>query len=169
MGPAFMDTPHIEPAAPEDFHAIWSFFKPVTRDDNAFCMPDGLDFDTAKAIWFSKNHQIFKLVLGDTIIGTIMLRPNFGGPGRHQVANATFIIDPAHHGRGYGRTIGQFALDEARRQGYTAMLFNSVVSTNQRALHLWQSLGFRIIGTVPRAYRHHTLGWVDTHIMHRFL
>jgi L-amino acid N-acyltransferase YncA len=164
-----MDKPHIEPATPDDFQAMWSFFGPITRDYDSFCMPDTLDFETAKTIWFSKNHQIFKLVLGEVIIGTIMLRTNFGGLGRHQVANATFMIDPAHHGQGYGRQIGQFALDEARRQGYTAMLFNSVVSTNTRAVNLWQSLGFIIIGTVPRAYRHHTQGWVDTHIMHRFL
>ena len=164
-----MDSPQILPATIEDFSHIWPFFSHTINNVDAFCMPASLDEATARSIWFAKNHHIFKLVLNNKIIGTIMLRPNFGGHGNHSVANATFMIDNDCRGRGYGRLIGQFAIDEAKRQGYTAMQFNSVVSTNERALKLWQSLGFKIIGTVPLAYRHSKLGFVDTHIMHRFL
>ena len=46
---------------------------------------------------------------------------------------------------------------------------NFVVSTNVRAVALWQSLGFTIVGTVPQAFRHRTFGCVDVYVMHRLL
>ena len=46
------------------------------------------------------------------------------------------------------------------------MQFNAVVETNERAVELWKSLGFSIIGTVPRAFRHPAHGLVGLHIMH---
>lgn len=47
------------------------------------------------------------------------------------------------------------------------MQFNFVVSTNERAVRLWQSLGFEIAGRLPEAFRHPTLGFVDVLIMYR--
>jgi len=85
------------------------------------------------------------------------------------VANAGFIVAEGQFGKGIGRVMGLHALEEARYAGFQAMQFNFVISTNTRAVALWQSIGFGIIGTVPQAYHHRTLGLVDIHIMHRFL
>jgi ribosomal protein S18 acetylase RimI-like enzyme len=68
-----------------------------------------------------------------------------------------------------GRALGLHVLDRARRSGYLAMQFNAVVETNTGAVHLWQSLGFEIVGTVPKAFRHPQHGLVGLHVMHRFL
>jgi GNAT superfamily N-acetyltransferase len=107
-------------------------------------------------------------MFGQTIVGTFQLRPNFGGRGAH-IGNASYMVHHAHRGVGIGKAMGLFSLDEAKRKGFTAMQFNSVISTNTRAVQLWQSLGFDIIGTVPRAYQHHTQGLVDIYIMYRDL
>jgi 8-oxo-dGTP pyrophosphatase MutT (NUDIX family) len=88
--------------------------------------------------------------------------------GAH-VANASFMVDPSVAGQGVGRALGVHCLHEARADGYDAMQFNFVVSTNRRAVALWQSLGFRTIATLPKAFRHGTLGLVDAYVMHRFL
>jgi GNAT superfamily N-acetyltransferase len=72
-------------------------------------------------------------------------------------------------GRGVGRALGEYALSWAKAQGYAAMQFNAVVESNQAAVRLWQALGFQIVGTVPEAFAHPTLGRVGLHIMHRFL
>jgi len=79
------------------------------------------------------------------------------------------MVRPDRSGRGVGRAMGHHALAEAKAAGYSAMQFNFVVSSNERAVALWESLGFSIIGTVPKAYRHLRLGLVDAYIMHRFL
>jgi hypothetical protein len=44
-----------------------------------------------------------------------------------------------------------------------------VVSTNTAGVSLWKKLGFAIVGTPPKAFRHATLGNVDAYVMHRFL
>jgi ribosomal protein S18 acetylase RimI-like enzyme len=78
-------------------------------------------------------------------------------------------VDPEAQGRGAGRALGEHCLDEARRAGYEAMQFNFVVSTNTAGVELWKKLGFEIVGTLPRAFNHSTLGRVDAYVMHRFL
>jgi ribosomal protein S18 acetylase RimI-like enzyme len=94
--------------------------------------------------------------------------PNHGGLGDH-VANASFMVDPAAQGHGAGRAMGEHCLDQARKAGYRAMQFNLVISTNTGAVSLWKTLGFQIVGTLPKVFRHHTLGEVDAYVMHRFL
>jgi len=49
------------------------------------------------------------------------------------------------------------------------MQFNFVVSTNKRAVKLWSSLGFEIVGRLPRAFEHPELGLVDALVMYREL
>lgn len=72
-------------------------------------------------------------------------------------------------GQGVGRAFGEYALSWAQEQGYAAMQFNAVVESNHGAVRLWQALGFHIIGTVPEAFEHPTLGRVGLHVMHRHL
>ena len=49
------------------------------------------------------------------------------------------------------------------------MQFNVVVSGNERAVRLWQSLGFEIVGRVPEAFLHPSLGYVDAFAIFRKL
>ncbi len=49
------------------------------------------------------------------------------------------------------------------------MQYNFVVSTNQRAVNLWQSVGFEIVGRLPGAFMHPKLGPVDALVMYRQL
>jgi len=49
------------------------------------------------------------------------------------------------------------------------MQFNFVVSTNERAVGLWRDMGFSIVGTLPGAFRHPRLGFVDVFVMFRDL
>lgn len=72
-------------------------------------------------------------------------------------------------GQGVGRALSEHALTWARGQGFAAMQFNAVVESNTAAVRLYQTLGFQVIGTVPQAFNHPTLGLVGLHVMHRFL
>jgi len=54
----------------------------------------------------------------------------------------------------------EHSIEYARSKGYRAMQFNFVVTTNERAVRLWQSLGFDIVGRLPRAFHHPTAGFV---------
>lgn len=72
-------------------------------------------------------------------------------------------------GQGIGRAMGEHCLSEARKLGFRAMQFNFVVSTNEAAVRLWQKLGFKIVGTLPGAFRHPERGYVDVRVMYRSL
>ncbi|MDE3015650.1 MAG: GNAT family N-acetyltransferase [Pseudomonadota bacterium] len=100
--------------------------------------------------------------------GFYTVRPNRTGRGGH-VANASFIVHPEHRRRGIGRKMGEHALKTAKKLGYKAMQFNFVVSINEVAINLWKSLGFSVVGTLPKGFRHASKGLVDVHVMHRFL
>ena len=105
---------------------------------------------------------------GSWLLGTAKIGPNRPGPGSH-VSTASFMVASDARGRGVGRALGEYALSWARKQGYVAMQFNAVAESNHIAVRLWRSLGFLIIGTVPEAFEHPTLGRIGLHIMHRCL
>jgi len=79
------------------------------------------------------------------------------------------MVDPARQGAGIGKAMAVHCLRQAKQAGFLAMQFNFVVSTNAGALALWKALGFSIVGTLPRAFRHRALGCVDAHVLYRSL
>jgi ribosomal protein S18 acetylase RimI-like enzyme len=102
------------------------------------------------------------------VVGTYFIRANQQGGGAH-VANAAYATAPASRGRGIARAMCANSLERARARGFRAMQFNFVVATNERAVRLWQAMGFDVIGRIPGAFAHPTLGDVDALIMHRAL
>lgn len=119
-------------------------------------------------LWFATGTHTYVAEDNERVIGTYILRPNHAGPGLH-VANAAFMVAAKARGRGVGHAMGEHCLNEARRLGFRAMQFNFVVSTNESAVLLWQELGFKIIGTLPGAFRHPEKGYVDVYVMYRSL
>lgn len=158
----------IRPAVRSDAPDIWRIFQAVVTPGDTYAF----DADTTErdAVEYFLGPSITSFVAEDhgRIIGMYKLIPNRAGRGSH-VANASFMVDPTSQGRGAGKAMGEHCLAEARRQGFEAMQFNFVVSTNTAGVALWKKLGFAIIGTLPKAFRHATLGDVDAYVMHRFL
>ncbi len=85
------------------------------------------------------------------------------------MASATYVVDAPAQGQGVGRALVQHSLERARAEGFLAMQFNYVVTTNGPAVALYRKLGFDVVGTLPNAFRHGQLGLVDVFVMHRFL
>ncbi len=156
----------IRDATAADWQAIWTFLRAIVRAGETYTLPRDLDEDAARAFWMRAVALV--AVDGDTVLGTAKIVPNQQGPGAH-VANASFMVDPAHAGRGVGRALGAAVLDRARADGYRAMQFNAVVETNTGAVRLWRSLGFTVLTTVPEAFHHPSQGYVGLHVMWRSL
>lgn len=163
-----MSAPLIRPVLPEDRAAILDMFLQVVARGDAYAFSPDTDEAEAARIWFAPGAHVYAAETDERVTGSFYIKPNQPGLGDH-VANAGFMVNRLARGRGLGRAMGVFALDEARRLGYRAMQFNFVVATNEPALRLWKDLGFTIAGTIPHAFRHSTKGFVDVHIMHRKL
>jgi ribosomal protein S18 acetylase RimI-like enzyme len=71
--------------------------------------------------------------------------------------------------RGVARAMCEHSLELAARKGFAAMQFNCVVATNHAAVRLWKTCGFEVVGTLPGAFRHPSLGEVDAYVMYRRL
>ena len=159
----------IREAADADWPAIWPIFQAVVRAGDTYCYDPDMDEATARTTWMlTAPGRTFVALDEDVVVGTAKSHPNQGGPGAH-VATAGFMVDPGRSGRGVGRALADFVIDWARAQGFRAMQFNAVVETNTRAVALWQSVGFEVVGTIPEAFAHLSEGYVGLHVMHRHL
>jgi L-amino acid N-acyltransferase YncA len=158
----------IREAGAEDWPAIWPFFRAIVAAGETFTYPGDLDEDQGREWWLlpSPDRTVVAEDASGAVVGTAKMNRNHMGNGAH-VASASYMVDPAHAGRGVGRALCAYTLDWARAAGYRAMQFNAVVETNVNAVKLYRSLGFEVLGTVPEGFRHPTAGYVGLHVMHR--
>jgi ribosomal protein S18 acetylase RimI-like enzyme len=155
-------------AAEADFDAMWEIFQLVIKTGDTYVFAPETTRDDAHDYFLGEGVKSWVAEEDRRVVGMYKLIPNRRDLGSH-VANASFMVHPDIRGHGVGRSLGEHCLEEARQRGYLAMQFNFVVSTNEPALALWKGLGFEIVGTLPKAFRHRTLGLVDAYVMHRFL
>ena len=158
----------IRRAKASDFDSIWQIFREVVASGDTYVYDPETTREQARSIWMSDDVETFVALNDERIVGTYILKPNQTGLGSH-VANAGYMVRLDCHGQGVGRAMCEHSLSEARRRGFLAMQFNLVVSTNEAAVALWKKLGFSIVGTLPKVFRHKRLGLVDAYVMHRFL
>jgi ribosomal protein S18 acetylase RimI-like enzyme len=147
---------------------MWPIFRAVVATGTTYAHAPDTPEAEARPYWLSPGTSSWVAEDEGRIVGMYRLATNRRDLGSH-VANASFMVDPACQGRRIGEALGRHCLREAKRAGYLAMQFNFVVSTNTGAVALWHKLGFEIVGTLPKAYRHRELGLVDAYVMYRFL
>jgi GNAT superfamily N-acetyltransferase len=159
----------IRDAIPADLGRIAPFFRAIVAGGETYAYPEDLDDQAIADLWFVRPPARCVVAVDDgRVLASATMGPNRPGRGSH-IATASFMVDPAARGKGVGRALGEEALRWARAQGYHGMQFNAVVETNAAAVRLWQSLGFRIMTTIPEAFDHKRLGLVGLHIMYRRL
>ena len=182
----------IRAATGADHDAIWNIFHETIVPGDTYALDPKMSREEALAYWFRADTHTYVAELdrqsvGEAdgflgtatpsptaskqdrrIAGTYILRSNQSGGGSH-VANAAFMVAGSARGQRIGRAMAEHCLDEARRMGFRAMQFNFVVSTNAPAIHLWEQLGFKIVGTLPGAFHHPQKGYVDVYVMYRSL
>ncbi|MGE8358465.1 N-acetyltransferase family protein [Pseudomonas sp.] len=158
----------IRPITAADFDQVWPIIRDVVQAQETYAFDPAMDRETAWKTWVELPKATFVAEQDGQILGTYYLKANAAGPGDH-VCNCGYMTAPAARGKGVARALCEHSLGVGRELGFLAMQFNSVVSTNQIAVALWQKLGFAIVGTLPGAYRHRTQGLVDCHVMYRLL
>jgi ribosomal protein S18 acetylase RimI-like enzyme len=164
---------NIRPATDSDRDAIWEIFREVIAAGDTYPLDPNISREDALVYWFQQSAHVYVAELDrlnrsssqqPQVFGSYTSHPNQSGGGAH-VANAAFIVSKEIRGQGIGRAMGEHCLKEARRLGFRAMQFNFVVSTNESAVKLWQTLGMKIVSTLPGAFRHPEKGYVDVYVM----
>lgn len=158
----------IRPAHARDAAAIWSIIGPTIRAGETYTLDPLIREADAIAYWTGPDKETFVAEEAGAVLGTYYIRANQTGGGKH-VCNCGYMTRLEVIGRGVARRMCVHSMNHARLLGFRAMQFNFVVSTNQRALRLWKSLGFAIVGTLPLAFEHPTQGFVDAVVMFQTL
>jgi len=182
----------IRAATDADRDAAWNIFHEIIAAGDTYAFDPQMSREEALAYWFRADTLTFvaeddRESIGEAdsflrtampsptgemknrlIVGAYILQPHQAGLGSH-LANAAFMVAPDAQGSGVGREMAEHCLDQARRMGFRAVQFNFVVSTNAPAIHLWEQLGFKIVGTLPGAFHHPEKGYVDVYVLYRSL
>ncbi|MEV6284399.1 GNAT family N-acetyltransferase [Kribbella sp. NPDC051770] len=161
----------VRTAVAEDWAAILPIFREVVDAGETYAYDPTLSDEQARALWMTpsgavKSRTTVAVDAEGIVLGTANMYPNRPGPGAH-VASGSFMVAGSARGRGVGRALCGDMIEWSTAEGFRSIQFNAVVESNASAVHLWQALGFRIIGTVPEAFLHPTLGYVGLHVMHR--
>lgn len=160
----------IRDAEPADLPAIARFFRAIVAAGETYAYPEDLDDQGIADLWMAGSPRRCVVALDEdgAILGSASMGPNRPGRGAH-VATGSFMVDPAAQGLGVGRALGTEVVRWAGAEGYAGIQFNAVVETNAAAVHLWRSLGFEVMTTIPGAYEHASHGRVGLHVMFRRL
>lgn len=150
----------------DDFKQFWPVFKETVAAEETYAFDPKIQFEAAYDLWCLMPHKSFIAKEGAQIVGSYYIKPNAQGPGSH-VCNCGYITVPEARGKGVAKQLCLHSQEMAVKLGYRAMQFNSVVSTNEPAIHLWKKLGFSTIGCIPKGYKHKNLGFVDCLIMYK--
>jgi transposase/GNAT superfamily N-acetyltransferase len=159
-------TLQIRAAQINDAPAIWGIIGPTIRAGETYALDQDMAEADALAYWLGDDRKTFVAEQDGLIIGTYYIRANQAGGGKH-ICNCGYMTSAAATGRGIARAMCEHSLDVAQKHGFSGMQFNFVVSVNARAVQLWQSLGFEIVGHLPKAFLHPKLGYVDALVMFR--
>jgi len=152
-----------------DWPRVWPIVREVVQAQETFAYDPAMTAAQAHDLWIEAPPGLTVVAVeGDRVLGTAKMGTNRPGPGSH-VSTASFMVAADARGRGVGTALCRFALDWARGRGYAGMQFNAVVESNRSAVELYERHGFRVIGTVPRAFAHPALGRVGLHVMYRDL
>ncbi|WP_433654077.1 N-acetyltransferase family protein [Nocardia sp. CA-128927] len=150
-----------------DWPQVWAIIHDVVRRQETFTYDPVMGEGEARGIWIERPPGVTVVAVeGDRVLGTAKMGPNRAGPGAH-VSTASFMVYGEARGRGVGTKLCEQALGWAQGSGYAGMQFNAVVESNRTAVDLYRRLGFAVIGTVPGAFEHPTLGRVGLHVMYQ--
>ena len=157
----------IRPATPEDWPTLWLMLEPVFRAGETYAVDRDITEADARTLWMDAPAETYVADDG-SLLGTFYIKKNYSGGAAH-VCNCGYVTAPMAQGRGIATQMCDASQQRARALGFRAMQFNLVLASNGGALALWKKLGFDIVGTLPAAFDHPTLGMVDGHVMWKSL
>jgi L-amino acid N-acyltransferase YncA len=160
---------NIRPLSEADWSAVWEIMEPIIRAGDTYPYAMDMTIEGARRMWLDIPQAAYVAEGADgNILGTYYIKPNQPTLGAH-VANCGYMVADSARGRGIATQMCQHSQEEAVRMGYRAMQYNLVVKTNEASVHLWQKMGFAIVGTLPSAFKHAEHGFVDAYVMYKEL
>ena len=159
----------IRPFEDTDWEATWRIIEPTFRAGETYAFSPDITKEEAHKAWVEVPLVTFVAVGNNNhVLGTYYLKANQPALGAH-VCNCGYIVSEHARGKGIASEMCKHSQREAASRGFRAMQYNLVVSANEGAVRLWKKHEFEVIGTLPKAFRHPHLGFVDAFVMYKQL
>ncbi|MGS2719145.1 N-acetyltransferase family protein [Paraglaciecola aestuariivivens] len=155
-------------ATEQDWPQIWAFFQPIAQAGETYAYEASINSEQAKLLWFSQPLKTYVVEQQGQILASYYLKTNQAGPGKH-VCNCGYMVAAQASGQGLATAMCKHSQQVAIDLGFKAMQFNFVAKSNEHAVRLWLKLGYQIVGTLPKAFNHQSLGFVDALVMYKWL
>lgn len=158
----------IREAVDKDFGNIWPIFHDIASAGETYTYPVDISKDEAEKLWMNLPRKTFIVVDNNEVLGTYYIKTNQPGPGSH-VCNCGYMVSSQARGKGIATMMCVHSQKIALDLGYKAMQFNFVASSNTGAIRLWNKLGFKTVGTLPKAFDHPKLSYIDALVIYKWL
>ncbi len=137
----------------KDIPEMMYIWNEIVEEGNAFPQEENLTEESA-AEFFSS--QTYVGVAKDTgtgrVAGLYILHPNNVGRCGH-LSNASYAVSSECRGLHIGEKLVIDCMEQGKRAGFKVLQFNAVVKTNLHARHLYERLGFQMLGEIPGGFR----------------
>ena len=135
-----------------DVSAMVRIWNEVVEEGLAFPQEEDLNEETGRAFFREQTHCGVAVNEAGQVLGMYILHPNNVGRCGH-ICNTSYAVSAAARGLHIGEQIVMDSLKQGKAAGFRILQFNAVVATNVHARHLYERLGFRQIGTIPKGFR----------------
>ena len=159
---------NIREATENDFDAIWPIFNEIVSIGDTYAYPKETTKSEALKIWMQVPRKTYVVEDNNQILGTYYIKTNQAGPGDH-VCNCGYMVSSKARGKGLATAMCEHSQKVAIELGYKAMQFNFVASSNEGAVRLWNKLGYKPVGHLPKAFNHPVQGYIDALVMYKWL
>ena len=129
---------------------IWNT---VVEEGVAFPQLEMLGLEEARCFFESQSYTGVAVdeATGE-VVGLYILHPNNVGRCGH-ICNTSYAVKKGRRGQHIGEQLVKHSLAMGARLGFRILQFNAVVANNERALHLYERLGFTRLGVIPQGFR----------------
>ena len=133
----------------KEMTVIWN---EVVTDGIAFPQEDILDETTGAAFFAEQSYCGVATDDNGSVVGLYILHPNNIGRCDH-ICNASYAVSAKCRGQHIGEKLVLDCMAQAKKRGFMILQFNAVVESNIHARHLYERIGFRQLGVIPKGFR----------------
>ncbi len=134
----------------DDLPDLISIWNEIVEEGNAFPQEESLTLKIGLDFFNSQSHV--GVAFDGEILGLYILHPNNVGRCSH-IANASYAVSSKARGKHIGQKLVFYSIEKAKELDFIILQFNAVVEDNFSASHLYEKLGFKQLGVIPKGFR----------------
>lgn len=137
----------------KDIPAMIRIWNEVVEEGIAFPQEECLTEESGEIFFREQSYcGVAEDIKTKEILGLYILHPNNVGRCGH-ICNASYAVESTKRGLHIGEKLVLDCIRQAHEIGFGVLQFNAVVATNLHARHLYERIGFKQLGTIPKGFR----------------